>query len=88
VRQRVFHCTVPIAGAIAAAVFVALVTITAIRVPAINHAETHLSRLTIVYKNQLHPSIIELEAREPQAAHKGETSSHESGSFKRQDQWI
>jgi hypothetical protein len=51
-------------------------------------AEKPPSRLTLVYKNQLRPSIIELQARDPQAPHKGEASSHDSRIFNHQGQWI
>ena len=48
----------------------------------------HLARLTVVYKNELHPTISELEARAPQGGHKGKASSDDSIRFKRQGQWI
>jgi hypothetical protein len=86
--QRVFNCTALFAGAITAAVLIAVATSSIPGLRAINLTETHLSRLTVVYKNQLRPSMSELEARAPQAVHKGKASGHDWGVFRRQGQWI
>jgi hypothetical protein len=86
VLQRAFHCTALLATALAAAVLVALAASTAIGLSAMKSA--HLARLTVVYKNELHPSISELQARALKGSDKGEVSSDERIEFKRQGQWI
>jgi hypothetical protein len=86
VLHRALHGRALLAGALTAAVLVALATGTAIGLPGMKPA--HLARLTVVYKNELHPTISELEARAPQGGHKGKASSDDSIRFKRQDQWI
>jgi hypothetical protein len=86
VLQGAFRCTALLASALAAAVLVVSATGTSIGLPAMKPA--HLSRLTVVYKNEPDPSISELQARAPKGGDKGEVSSDESISFERQGQWI
>src|SRR5262245_36663384 len=71
-----------------AAVLMAVATSIAIGLLAPPLAVKPPDQLTVAYKNQLHPSKSELEAREPHAPHKGEASSQDSGLFNRQGQWI
>jgi hypothetical protein len=51
-------------------------------------AEAKSSRVTVINKNQMHPSIDEIEARAVQTEHKGEANSDKGFALKRQDQWI
>jgi len=51
-------------------------------------AETDSSRVTVVYKNQAHPSIGELEAHAAKTDDKDEANSDEGFVFERQGEWI
>jgi hypothetical protein len=84
--QRAFNCTALYTCAFTAAVLVALATSSATGLSDVNLVETHLSRLTVVHKNQLRPSIGEIEANAPQRA--GEAIGPDGVTFKRQGQWI
>jgi hypothetical protein len=86
--QGAFNSITLIAVAITAVVLVALATSTVSGLPTVILAETHSPRLTVVFKNQIYPSISELEARTSRALRKGEASGYHSRSFDRQGQWI
>ena len=51
-------------------------------------AQANSSLVTVIYKNQLYPSIGELAARAVQPEHKGEANSNERVVSERRDQWI
>src|SRR5687767_7943643 len=46
------------------------------------------SRVTVIYKNQTHPSIGELEARAAETDQSGDANSFDGLVFQRQGQWI
>jgi len=84
--QSIFNRTALIAISISAAALVALAMISN-GMETQDLAEAKSTRVTVIYKNQMHPSIGEIEAR-TQTEHKGEANSDKGLAVKRQDQWI
>jgi hypothetical protein len=50
--------------------------------------ETGSSRVTVIYKNQMHPSIGELEARAAEKYDSGQANGDREIVFQRRGQWI
>jgi hypothetical protein len=46
------------------------------------------TRVTVIYKNQMHPSIGELEAGAREKDHSGDANSQDGLVFQRRSQWI
>ena len=84
--QSIFNRTALIAISISAAALVALAMISN-GLETQKLAEAKSPRVTVIDKNQMHPSIGEIEAR-TQTAHKGEANSDRGLALKRQEQWI
>jgi hypothetical protein len=57
-------------------------------VKAVDVGQADSSQITVIYKNQLYPSIGELTARATLTEHKGQANSDEGLVFERLDQWI
>ena len=55
---------------------------------AVDVAQATSSLVTVIYKNQMHPSIGELAAHAALTEHKDEANSDEGFVFERRDQWI
>jgi len=85
--QSIFDRTALIAISISAAALVALAMISH-GLETQDLAEAKSSRVTVINKNHMHPSIGEIEARAVQTEHKGEANSDKGFALKRQDQWI
>jgi hypothetical protein len=84
--QSIFNRTALIALFISAVALVSLAMISNGLEPQ-DLAKVKSPRVTVIDKNQMHPSIGEIEAR-TQTEHKGEANSDKSLAVKRQDQWI
>jgi hypothetical protein len=85
--QKVFDRAALIAISVIAAALVALAMIgNGLEVQ--DAAEAKSSPVTVIYKNQAHPSIGELEARAARTDDKGKANSDEGFVFERQGRWI
>jgi hypothetical protein len=85
--QKVFDRAALIAISVIAAALVALAMMgNGLEVQDV--AEAKSSRVTVIYKNQPHPSIGELESRAAKTDDKGKANSDEGFVFERQGRWI
>ena len=85
--QKALVCLAVGAIALTAAALCAVVLVGP-GVVAVGVAQANSAPVTVIYKNQLHPSIGELAARAPQTEHKGVANTDKDLVFERRDQWI
>jgi hypothetical protein len=69
--QKALDCLAVGAIALTAAIALCAVVIVDPGAVAVGVAQANSAPVTVIYKNQLHPSIGELAARAPQTEHKG-----------------
>ena len=86
--QKALVCLAVGAIALTAAAALCAVVLVDPGVVAVGVAQANSAPVTVIYKNQLHPSIGELAARAPQTEHKGVANTDKDLVFERRDQWI